>query len=121
MKQYIADAFTDHLFGGNPAAVLPCREMPPAELMQSIAIENNYSETAFVLHSFVDPVTGSAHTYLAPFWAKKLGKREMTAKQISRRGGVLKVSVGDSRVYITGKAVLYMQGDVPDFNNFHYL
>ena len=49
MIQYIADAFTDKLFAGNPAAVLPCREMPAPELMQSIAIENNYSETAFVV------------------------------------------------------------------------
>ena len=49
MIQYIADAFTDTLFAGNPAAVLPCREMPSPELMQAIAIENNYSETAFVV------------------------------------------------------------------------
>ena len=49
MKQYIADAFTDCLFGGNPAAVLPCKAMPSPELMQAIAIENNYSETAFVV------------------------------------------------------------------------
>ena len=49
MIQYIADAFTDTLFAGNPAAVLPCREMPEADLMQAIAIENNYSETAFVV------------------------------------------------------------------------
>ena len=51
MKQYIIDAFTEELFAGNPAAVLPCRSMPSAELMQKIAIENNYSETAFVVRS----------------------------------------------------------------------
>lgn len=258
MKQYIADAFTDRLFGGNPAAVLPCRAMPPTELMHAIAIENNYSETAFVvktgpgryhlkwftpggevelcghatlatsfvLHNFVepgiremhydtvsgelivmagengftldfpigpykripltdsiltatgglaeeayyeegdmlvlvgsesdlatfvpdfeamkmlegrglvmtaaskeydfvsrcfypkldvpeDPVTGSAHTYLTPFWAERLGKRDMVAKQISRRGGILKVSLGENRVYITGNAVLFMEGEIP--------
>ena len=258
MKQYIVDAFTDKVFGGNPAAVLPCRQMPPTELMHSIAIENNYSETAFVvktrpgryhlkwftpggevdlcghatlatafvLHHFIDPgisemhfdtvsgelavtanedgftldfpigpykpipltddilaataglaseayyeegdmlvvvpseedlarfvpvyplmeklegrglvltapaaeydfvsrcfypkldvpedpVTGSAHTYLTPFWAARLGKREMVAKQISRRGGILRVSLGSDRVYITGNAVLFMQGDIP--------
>ena len=258
MKQYIVDAFTDKLFGGNPAAVLPCRQMPQSGLMHSIAIENNYSETAFVvktgpgryqlkwftpggevdlcghatlatafvLHNFIapgiqemhfdtlsgelivnarkdgftldfpigkykpipltddilaataglareayyedrdmlvvvpseedlarfvpdfpaieklesegliltavsneydfvsrcfypkdsipeDPVTGSAHTYLTPFWAARLGKREMVAKQISSRGGILRVSLGDERVYITGNAVLFMQGDIP--------
>ena len=49
MIQYIADTFTDRLFAGNPAAVLPCRQMPAPALMQAIAIENNYSETAFVV------------------------------------------------------------------------
>jgi len=258
MKQYIADAFTSRLFSGNPAAVLPCMKMPDADLMQAIAIENNYSETAFVvktapgryqlkwftpggevelcghatlatsfvLNRFVDPgipemhfdtlsgeltvvadkdgftmdfpvgryktipltedilsatgglaceayydggdmivvvsselelagftpdyelmmkldgrglvmtakseefdfvsrcfypklnvpedpVTGSAHTFLTPLWADKLGKQEMIAKQISTRGGVLKVSIKDDRVQITGDAVLFMVGDIP--------
>lgn len=257
MKQYIVDAFTDRVFGGNPAAVLPCRSMPPSDWMRAIAVENNYSETAFVvktgpgryllkwftpggevdlcghatlatafvLHHFIDPgiremhfdtlsgaltvtagedgftldfpvgpyrpipvtedilaatgglameayyeegdmlvvvpsetdlarftpdyaameklegrgliltaaseeydfvsrcfypkldvpedpVTGSAHTYLTPFWAGRLGKQEMTAKQISRRGGILRVSMGDNRVFITGNAVLFMEGDI---------
>ncbi len=258
MRQYIVDAFTDQLFGGNPAAVLPCPEMPPKELMQAIALENNYSETAFVvplgeghyqlkwftpggevalcghatlatafvLHQFVDkgigemhfhtlsgelivraagkgytmdfplgrykripltdtiqkatgglareafydggdmmvciaseeelarfqpdyeamkqvdgrgliitapsenydfvsrcfypkldvpedPVTGSAHTYLTPYWADRLGKREMRARQLSRRGGLLNVSLSGERVLITGQAVLFMQGEIP--------
>ena len=43
MKQYIVDAFADELFGGNPAAIVPCDSMPSSELMQKIAIENNYS------------------------------------------------------------------------------
>ncbi|MBQ9460882.1 MAG: PhzF family phenazine biosynthesis protein, partial [Clostridia bacterium] len=59
-----------------------------------------------------DPVTGSAHTYLAPYWAEKLGKTTMTAKQVSSRGGILKVTPGSDRVYITGKAVLYMEGEI---------
>ena len=293
MKQYIVDAFTEELFGGNPAAVLPCRQMPPSDLMLAIARENNYSETAFVVRkgpgrydlkwftpggevtlcghatlatSFVldsivdkgvgemhfdtlsgelvvrrdgfagavgadarrelpashpsdapsggsagytldfpvgpyqpvavspllrhitsglaqeayyeenedfiavvpseadvlefepdydllkqlpgrgliltahtfrpgfdfvsrcfypkldvpeDPVTGSAHTYLTPLWAGKLGKKTMTAAQVSRRGGVLKVHLEDAasgsagRVFITGSAVLFMEGDIP--------
>ena len=259
MKQYIVDAFTEELFAGNPAAVLPCRVMPPAELMQQIAIENNYSETAFVvrrgageydlkwftpggevelcghatlatsfvLHQFVDPgvpemhfhtlsgelivracasggytmdfpvgaykpvplgaavleasgglaveafydggdmvvllpseeavrafvpdfelikrvegrgfvitaaadncdfvsrcfypkldvpedpVTGSAHTYLTPIWAAKLGRAEMTARQLSRRGGTLRVRLAGDRVFITGSARLFMSGDIP--------
>ena len=260
MIQYIADAFTDTLFAGNPAAVLPCRAMPDPALMQAIAIENNYSETAFVvkrgkshydlkwftpggevalcghatlatsfvLHQYADkgveemhfhtlsgelivtpgkngytmdfpvgpykpipiteaiqaatnglaqeayydggdmiaviddedalaalvpdydamaqvdgrgliitaqsknpgydfasrcfypklnvpedPVTGSAHTYLTPLWADKLGKTEMIARQLSPRGGILRVKLGAQRVYITGQAVLFMKGDIP--------
>ncbi|MFO7278619.1 MAG: PhzF family phenazine biosynthesis isomerase, partial [Pseudomonadota bacterium] len=44
---YVVDAFTERLFGGNPAAVCPLREWLPADLMQDIAAENNLSETAF--------------------------------------------------------------------------
>lgn len=258
MLQYIADAFTDTLFTGNPAAVLPCRTMPDSALMQAIAIENNYSETAFVvrrgnghynlkwftpggevelcghatlatsfiLHQYVDkgveemhfhtlsgelivrpgkdgytmdfpvgpykpipvtetilaatgglareayydggdmiavvdseealaalvpdydamgkvdgrgliitakskdydfvsrcfypklnvpedPVTGSAHTYLTPLWAAKLGKTEMLARQRSPRGGNLRVRLEGQRVFITGQAVLFMKGEIP--------
>lgn len=53
MKQYIVDAFAEKLFTGNPAAVLPYKVMPNVELMQKIATENNYSETAFVVKTGV--------------------------------------------------------------------
>ena len=59
-----------------------------------------------------DPVTGSAHTYLTPLWADKLGKTEMVARQLSPRGGILHVKLGGQRVYITGQAVLFMQGEI---------
>lgn len=258
MKQYIVDAFARELFTGNPAAVLPCREMPPAALMQQIAIENNYSETAFVVkkvpgeydlkwftpggeidlcghatlatayvlhhfadkgvehmrfhtlsgdllvskeregftmdfpvgktkpvpvteailrasaglakeayyddgdmvvvisdeaalrdfvpeeeailavdglgfimttasadHDFVsrcfypklhvleDPVTGRAHTFMAPIWAEKLHKNVMTAKQVSKRSGELLVRLDDQRVFLTGSVQLFMEGELP--------
>ena len=258
MLQYLVDAFTDTLFAGNPAGVLPCRAMPAPALMLAIAIENNYSETAFVvkrgegnydlkwftpggevalcghatlatafvLHQFADkgvqemhfhtlsgelivrpgkdgytmdfpvgpykpvpvtetilaatgglareayydggdmiavadteealaalvpdyeamgkvdgrgliitapsrrydfvsrcfypklnvpedPVTGSAHTYLTPLWAQKLGKTSMVARQLSPRGGTLHVSLDAPRVLITGQAVLFMKGEIP--------
>ena len=57
-----------------------------------------------------DPVTGSAHCCLGPYWAKKLGKNELTGYQASARGGVVKVRVGDDRVYIAGQAVTVMRG-----------
>ena len=49
MKQFIVDAFTEKLFGGNPAAVCVVEKFPPEDLMQNIAMENNFSETAFVM------------------------------------------------------------------------
>lgn len=258
MKQYIVDSFAEEIFTGNPAAVLPCKQIPSSELMQKIAIENNYSETAFVvkrgkgqydlkwytpggeidlcghatlatafiLHNFVDsgvekmcfhtlsgelivrkegegytmdfplgktkpiplteqilaassnlakevyfdggdmvvivsseeeleryvpdfelirkvdglgfiltakstycdfvsrcfypklnvpedPVTGRAHTYMAPIWAEKIGKKVMVAKQISKRSGMITVRLDGERVFLTGKVQLFMQGEIP--------
>ena len=52
-----------------------------------------------------DPVTGSAHCCLGPYWKKRLGKDKLTAYQASKRGGTLKVTVSGDRVYIGGKAV----------------
>lgn len=51
-----------------------------------------------------DPVTGSAHCCLAPYWGKLLGKTAMNAYQASKRGGILKVTVNENRVLIAGKA-----------------
>ena len=60
-----------------------------------------------------DPVTGRAHTYLTPIWIEKLGKKVMTAKQISQRGGILTVRQEGDRVFITGNAQLFMEGNIP--------
>lgn len=59
-----------------------------------------------------DPVTGSIHTGLAPFWASRLGKSELTAFQASKRGGILNCSVDGDRVYISGNAVQYLKGTI---------
>lgn len=59
-----------------------------------------------------DPVTGSAHCNLIPYWASKLGKRKMLAKQLSKRGGVLQCELTDDRVKISGHAMLYLQGTI---------
>ncbi len=56
-----------------------------------------------------DPVTGSAHTALAPYWAAKLGKTEMTGYQASARGGVVRVRMNGDRVLLGGQAVTVMQ------------
>ena len=57
-----------------------------------------------------DPVTGSAHCCLAPYWAAKLGKQEMLAYQASARGGIMKVKVNGDRVLISGQAVTLIKG-----------
>ena len=59
-----------------------------------------------------DPVTGSAHTALAPFWGARLGKSEMTAFQASARGGVVKVRLAGDRVILCGQAVTVLRGEL---------
>lgn len=61
---------------------------------------------------FEDPVTGSAHCCLGPYWKKKLGKDSFIAYQASARGGMLKVRVVGDRVLISGKAVTVMEGSL---------
>ncbi|MDE7303819.1 MAG: PhzF family phenazine biosynthesis protein [Oscillospiraceae bacterium] len=255
MKYFIADAFAEEIFKGNPAGVCVCDEALPAELMQKIAFENNFSETAFIVKcgdkynlrwftpmfevdlcghatlatSFIvlnyveptldevlfstvsgeitvrrngelyemrfpdrmpekievtseitaalgvvpkevysgrdliavleneeavrnyspdyeklgklkgylgivvtakgekadfvsrffapelkleDPVTGSAHSSLVPLWREKLGKTVFEAEQLSQRGGKLYCEQGDGFVKISGKAALYLKGEI---------
>jgi PhzF family phenazine biosynthesis protein len=254
---YQIDAFTDKMFGGNPAAVIPLEHWPDEELMQKIALENNLSETAYfvktdagyhirwftpqnevdlcghatlasayVLKNFIephlqevlfttqnagvlkvyvrdecytldfpsrmpvacevpetllkslgvmnvvevlrsrdyfvvlpneeavqdlepdfslmkeldafgviatakghsadvvsrcffpnagipeDPVTGSAHCSIVPYWCEKLGTQKIAARQISKRTGDLYCELAGDRVLISGKCVLYMQGGI---------
>lgn len=59
-----------------------------------------------------DPVTGSAHSTLIPFWANRLGKDEMVAHQLSWRGGTLYCRNNRERVNIAGQAVLYLRGEI---------
>lgn len=59
-----------------------------------------------------DPVTGSSHSTLAPYWSEKLGKTEMTARQVSERGGDLHLKIEGDRLYITGQAKLYLKGNI---------
>ncbi|MEM7246173.1 MAG: PhzF family phenazine biosynthesis protein [Acidobacteriota bacterium] len=57
-----------------------------------------------------DPVTGSAHCTTAPYWARRLGRRELRARQVSRRGGELRCIDRDDRVGIAGRAVTVIEG-----------
>jgi len=57
-----------------------------------------------------DPVTGSAHCCLGPYWGERLNKQQMTAFQASARGGVVRVRVSDDRVFLGGHAVTVFKG-----------
>lgn len=59
-----------------------------------------------------DPVTGSAHSVLIPYWAARLGKLHLHARQLSARGGELFCELRGDRVDIAGQAVLFMQGEI---------
>jgi PhzF family phenazine biosynthesis protein len=59
-----------------------------------------------------DPVTGSAHCTLIPYWADELKKSKMIARQVSRRGGEIHCELMDNRVIISGKAILYLKGSI---------
>ena len=81
--------------------------------------DNNFAGYDFVSRYFwpanggdEDPVTGSIHTGLAPFWAERLGKLELTAYQASRRGGIVHCEVAGDRVRISGNAVHYLTGTI---------
>jgi PhzF family phenazine biosynthesis protein len=59
-----------------------------------------------------DPATGSSHCTLAPYWGKRLGKTRLEALQISRRVGKLTCTLVGDRVFIAGRAVLYLEGNI---------
>lgn len=81
------------------------------------ATSDEYSDFDFISRYFwlndgggEDPVTGSVHTGLAPLWAQRLDKNELTAYQASSRGGVLDCVVAGERVLVSGNAVQYLTG-----------
>jgi PhzF family phenazine biosynthesis protein len=59
-----------------------------------------------------DPVTGSAHSQLIPFWSKKLDKKNMTALQLSKRGGKIYCEQKEDRVIMAGNCIFYMKGEI---------
>ena len=63
-----------------------------------------------------DPVTGSTHTSLTPYWAARLGKQTLLARQLSSRGGTLLCTLDENRVRIAGRAQLYLVGEIQQAN-----
>jgi len=85
--------------------------------MRGVIVTAKSSEYDFISRFFApeigifeDPVTGSSHCCLGPYWKKKLGKDKFIAYQASKRGGMLKVQVSGERVLISGKAVTVIEG-----------
>lgn len=86
---------------------------------RGIIITSKGNTTDFVSRFFApavgineDPVTGSAHTTLTPYWSARLGKQDLTAMQLSTRGGFLKCTLLKERVLISGQAVLFLRGEI---------
>lgn len=85
--------------------------------LRGMAITSRSNEYDFITRFFApkhgineDPVTGSAFTELIPYWAQQLGRQEFVAKQVSRRGGVVRCALAGDRVRIAGQAVKFQEG-----------
>ncbi len=105
---------------------------PDLSLLESIAARgfiitsrSDSAEYDFVSRFFApgagvreDPVTGSAHCCLGPFWATRLGKDEMVGYQASQRGGIVRVKVEGDRVVLGGKAVTVFKGELVSPDSF---
>ena len=76
----------------------------------SVDFVSRYFKTRGIIHE--DPVTGSTHCVLMPYWSRRLGKPVLKAKQVSSRGGELQCELKNDRVRIKGKAAAYMQGTI---------
>ena len=90
-----------------------------ANMVMVTALAEGRADVDFVSRCFVpaygipeDPVTGSAHCALGPFWAQRLGRTELTAYQASARGGTVRVRVAGDRVALGGQAVTVIVGEL---------
>jgi len=116
---YQVNAFTNELFKGNPACVVPLSEWLPNAVMLNITKENAVAETAFFIDNgditpqstiLENPVTGSAHCSLIPYWSEQLNKKNMVGIQLSEISGKLICVDNGERVLISGEAKTYSAG-----------
>ena len=91
------------------ASVVPGRIIPTAPGDDCDFVSRFFAPDAGVPE---DPVTGSAHCTLVPYWAKRLGKSKLHARQVSRRGGELWCELDGNRVRMSGKGVSYLKGRI---------
>lgn len=87
---------------------------PHAVIITAKGKEVDFVSRMFAPNSGIDedPVTGSAHTVLTPYWSEKLNKKKLTAHQVSKRGGELFCEDLGERIKIMGKAALYLIGNI---------
>ncbi|MEL6925543.1 MAG: PhzF family phenazine biosynthesis protein [Bacteroidota bacterium] len=83
-------------------------------LVSAPGIEKDFVSRCFFPQSGVDedPVTGSAHTTMTPYWAQRLGKTKLEARQLSARGGNVRCELVGDRVLLTGNAHAYLRGTI---------
>jgi PhzF family phenazine biosynthesis protein len=103
--------------GGYPWVIVTAAtgaEPPPAGDPFAVGRAPDFVSRFFAPGSGIpeDPVTGMAHSTLGPFWAQRLGRTELVAHQVSARGGVLHLRVGEERVDILGRAVTVFRGSL---------
>ena len=91
-------------------ATVPCRGV----IVTAKSTAADFVSRCFYPQSGIDedPVTGSAHTIMVPYWSKQLGKTRLTAIQISQRRGYLDCELSGDRVLMTGRAIHYMKGEI---------
>ena len=101
------------------ANIIPNHESLRKLPLRGVIVTAPSSEYDFVVRFFApkygipeDPVTGSAFTQLAPYWAEKLEKKRFKAKQISSRGGEVLCELKGDRVLISGSAIKYLEGSI---------
>lgn len=106
-------------FAGDVAKLTPHFDALLAASQVSVIVTAPGEDCDFVSRFFgpqvgidEDPVTGSAHCILVPYWAKRLQRQTLQAHQISQRGGRLACELREDRVFMTGSAVTFMQGNV---------
>ena len=100
-------------------SVIPNNELLKKLAPYDVVVTARSNEYDFVSRYFwpanggdEDPVTGSIHTGLAPYWASKLNKSELLAYQASKRGGKIICRIEGDHVYLLGKAVQYLRGTI---------
>jgi PhzF family phenazine biosynthesis protein len=88
-------------------------ELNPARVVVTAAgTDCDFVSRFFSINGKEDPVTGSSHCTLVPYWAARLGKKSLHARQVSARGGELWCTLDGDRVKIAGRAVLYLRGEI---------